>query len=184
MVDRIVFLDRDGVINQFPGKGMYVTDLSRFTFVPGSVQAIRMLKEAGFELFVVSNQGCVSRGLISKEGLDVLTTHMNDELGKHGGKLDGVFYCPHQTSDACDCKKPKTTLFKKAVEGRDVEWKETFYVGDSEEDMAAGKALGCKTVLVLSGRTGLDDVKTLRSTPDYVKKDLWEAAEWIIRRKS
>ena len=180
----VVFLDRDGVINEFPGKGRYVTAAEDFRFIPRSLEAIRLLTESGFDLFVVSNQGCVSRGLMTQEELDRMTERMLEAIRKSGGRLAGVFYCVHQTSDRCECKKPQTLLFRKAVEGRGVDFASAYFVGDSREDMEAGKTLGCKTVLVLSGRTGECDRQTLGVRPHAVKQDLWEAAQWILEKKS
>ena len=97
--------------------------------------------------------------------------------------MGGVYYCIHQTSDACDCKKPKTALFHQAVRGRSVSFGETYFIGDSEEDIEAGKALGCITVLVLSGRATEPDISKFLSKPDVVKKNLLDAAHWIIQQK-
>ncbi len=180
----VVFLDRDGVINAFPGKGLYVTEEAQFKFLPGSLEGIRLLKEAGCELYVVTNQGSVARGYITEAALRAMHEKMLAEVKKAGGAIDGVFYCPHQTSDACECKKPKVKLFRQALEGRETDWSKVWYVGDSEEDMAAGRTLGCRTILVLSGRLNEEDVPNVPARPDFVKKDLLEAARWIIREKS
>ena len=79
---KIIFLDRDGVINRFPGMGNYVTRQSEFHFIPGSLEAVSLLTQAGFEVNVVSNQGCVSRGLLSVAKLGRITKKMNEEFGK------------------------------------------------------------------------------------------------------
>ncbi len=182
MSPRIVFLDRDGVINAFPGKGLYVTKREDLQILPGAVRGISLLKKSGYDIFVITNQGCVSRNLITAAQLDSLHDAMMRELDSVGAKIDGIFYCPHQTSDACECKKPKTALFKKAVNGRDIDFTQTFFVGDSEEDMEAGRALGCRTILVLSGRTKENDVDRLIPRPDVIKTDLLEAAQWIVEK--
>ncbi len=149
----VIFLDRDGVINEFPGVSQYVVRLDDFRFIPGALEALRKLTEAGFELFVVSNQGCVSRGLISAKELAVMTDRMTIDIKKSGGRLEGVFYCLHQKSDNCECKKPKIKMFQDALKGRVVDLESVYFIGDSREDVEAGKALGCRTILVLSGRT-------------------------------
>ena len=182
---RIIFLDRDGVINEFPGKSAYVTRWEDFHFLPNAINAIKLLKEAGYEIHVVSNQGCVSRGLMTLAELQGLTNNMLKSIERNGGAIDGVFYCIHQIEDHCECKKPKTTLFKEAVRGRHVDWESVYFIGDSEEDMEAGKNLGCLTLLVLSGRIGkLEEVQDLNHQPDFVKKDLWDAVRWILQEKS
>ncbi len=178
---KIVFLDRDGVINRFPGKGVYVTRQEDFQFLPRAVDAIRRLKEAGCEVYVVSNQGCVSRGLITEKKLAEMTGRMMEEIRRHGGDISRVLYCPHQKSDNCDCKKPKVKLFLEAIAGRNPDMSDVYFAGDSEEDIQAGKNLGCRTILVLSGRTTAEELGSFPLKADAVKKDLWEAVEWILR---
>ena len=178
-----IFLDRDGVINRFPGFGSYVTRWEEFEFLPKAIEAIALLTKQGHELFVVSNQGCVAHGLISSQALRRLTRRMCRRIEKGGGKLAGVFYCEHRTSDDCDCKKPGTRLLEEALKGRRRNDGPMVFVGDSEVDVEAGKNFGCRTVLVLSGRMSRKDVKSLSVKPDFVKKDLWDAANWILKKK-
>lgn len=181
---KLVFLDRDGVINRFPGKGLYVTSLQALELLPSAADAIRILNEAGFETVVISNQGCVSRGFMTEEALNRLTDHLKAQLAEKKARLDHIFYCLHQTADNCECKKPKIGLFKKALEGRAGDVSHVYFVGDSREDVEAGRAAGLKTILVLSGRSTTEDINTFSIKPDYVKKDLMEAALWIVRRES
>lgn len=180
----IVFLDRDGVINEFPGIGEYVTTLDAFRLFPFAGEAVRALNEWGAKVYVVSNQGCVSRGLVTPEGLEAITRKMRDGLARQGARLDEVYYCPHQTADRCACKKPKTLLFERALGGRPADKGSVYFVGDSREDMEAAEALGCRSILVLSGRTRAEDVQALGVVPDVVKADLLEAVRWIVQRRS
>jgi len=180
----LTFLDRDGVINRFPGKGRYVTRRSGLKIFPQALAAIKKLTQAGHELVVVSNQGSVSRGLLTRKALDRMTRQMLQRIRRGGGRIRKVYYCVHQTSDDCDCKKPKTLLLEKALRGRRLERSKLFFIGDSEEDIRAGKDFGCRTILVLSGRLKKRDVPGLSIKPTVVKKDLEEAAEWLLRRRS
>jgi len=180
---KIIFLDRDGVINQFPGMGSYVTQWKDLHFIPKATRAIKLLSEAGYEINVISNQGCVARKQITFQDLDRLTARMLKMVEKDGGKIDGVFYCVHQASDHCGCKKPKVALFRKALRRRKVNLRRIYFVGDSQEDMQAAKNLGCRGLLVLSGRTKAGEFKRFDVKPSVVKKDLWSAAQWIIRKK-
>ena len=182
--DKIIFLDRDGVINEFPGVGNYVTSWEQFRFIPRSREALVSLTQAGYEINIVSNQGCVSRGLISRQGLDEITRRMSEEVRAVDGRIGGVFYCVHQTNDDCECRKPKIALFQKALKGRGVDLKGVYFVGDSQEDIQASRNLGCRSVLVLSGRLGETEAPSLNPPPDAIKKDLWDAAHWIIAQKS
>lgn len=181
---KIVFLDRDGVINEFPGKDLYVTTLEGFRPMPAALKGIRALTEAGYELHVASNQGCISRKLITWELLDRITKKMLDAVSAAGGKLDGVHYCPHQSADQCECKKPKTGLLVKALAGRKADLKRTYFVGDSEEDMKAADSFGCKKILVLSGRLKENDLPGISVKPDHVCRDLYEASQWILKNES
>ena len=181
---KIIFLDRDGVINHFPGMGAYVTRLNEFRFIPGAIEAIRLLTGAGFEVNVISNQGCVSRGLISLGTLRRLTVKMAGQIHKAGGQLDGIFYCVHQISDKCRCKKPNVVLFKKALGRRRFPLSGVFFIGDSKEDVEAARNLKCRPLLVLSGRTKRKDLGFFKPKPDVVKKNLLDAVRWILQKKS
>ena len=182
--DKIIFLDRDGVINRFPGKGVYVVKKKQFRFLPNTFKALHLLKEEGFKVFVVSNQGCVSRGLITRLALKKMTDRMLAEIKQNGGSINRVYYCEHQTSDRCECKKPKTLLFKKALKGRKADLNKIYFIGDSEEDIQAAKNLGCRSILALSGRLKRRDIPKLLAKPDLVKKNLLDAARWITQKKS
>ncbi len=159
--------------------GYYVTGWESFRFLPNAIKAIALLTRLGYEVNIISNQGCVARGFITREELKRLTDNMLKAIEKEKGKIHAVHYCYHQTSDNCECKKPKTKLFLDALGGRSVDLTKIFFIGDSQEDMAAGRALGCKTLLVLSGRTRPEDLTQIDPKPDLVKQDLWAAAQWI-----
>ena len=178
---KFVFLDRDGVLVKFPGKGKYVTRTSQMKPVARSAKAVAILTKAGYRIVVISNQGCVSRGMITPARLQTLTKRMLGWIRKAGGRIQKIYYCMHQSSDGCKCKKPKTLLMEKAVKGLRVKRRDAVFVGDSAEDIEAGNHFGCRTVLVLSGRNKAKDVRFLPAKPDYVKKDLFETAQWLIK---
>jgi histidinol-phosphate phosphatase family protein len=181
---KLVFVDRDGVINRFPGFGHYVTNWKDFKFLPRARKAIALLSRSGYEIRVISNQGCVARGLITKKGLDRLTERMLLQIRRSGGRIDGVHYCPHQTTDRCACKKPGIKLFKRAIGRRKIKLRSVYFIGDSKEDVEAAANLGCRSILVLCGRNRRRNVKDFPVKPDEIKKDLWSAAEWLVRKKS
>lgn len=179
----LIFLDRDGVLNRFPGKGRYVTRWSQFSFLPGAKKAIRLLNKAGHELVVISNQGGVSHGLLTKKDLKRITDRMLDEIERSGGKIRKVFYCVHQTSDECDCKKPKLGLIRKAVGRRRGALQRAFFIGDSREDVETAAGADCRSILVLSGRSKRKDVADFVTKPDEIKKNILEAARWILKKR-
>lgn len=182
---KVVFLDRDGVINQFPGNGNYVTSLSRFRFIPGSLEAIEKLNRLGCEVFVISNQAGVSKGLFTQETLNEITATMLDGVANSGGRIRKVFYSIKPSNAGCEYRKPNIGSIKAAMDvlGKPVsDAKNGFFVGDTESDIQAGHNAGCRTIHVLSGRENLDYVERKWETrPDFVVKNLFAAVEIIER---
>jgi len=174
---KIIFLDRDGVINRDSGFGDYVKSWQEFDFLSGSLEALKKLKQAGFRVIVISNQAGVSKGLYTQEDVNYLTKNMLQEVEKAGGKISSVNYCFHQDADNCNCRKPKTGLFSKATEGLEVNFADTYYIGDSRRDVLAAKEIGAKGIFVQSGNTKLEDLEV---KPDFVAGDLLEAVEKIV----
>jgi len=182
-MQKILFLDRDGVINRYPGERKFVTRWEEFHFLPNALKAIRRLTEEGYEIKVISNQSGIAKGIYSQESLNEITRRMIEEVKREGGKME-VYYCPHREEDGCDCRKPKIGLFLKATQGKEVDFKSTYFVGDGSIDVEAGKRIGCKTILVGSGRTKLEDAKKWDIQPDYFAQDLWEASGIILKHKN
>ncbi len=174
---KIIFLDRDGVINKDPGFGGYITSWEEFKFLPGAVEAIRKLNQAGFEIIIISNQAGVAKGLYSMEDLNEITENMLREIKKTGGRIRSVYYCPHRDEDNCDCRKPKTGLLFQASKGLEIDFTQTFFVGDNRRDILAAKAVGCQSIFVLSGNTRLED---LDIEPNFIARDLLEAVNNIV----
>ncbi|MBI1976863.1 MAG: HAD family hydrolase [Candidatus Omnitrophica bacterium] len=182
MKKRIVFLDRDGVISEEIGNGRYIAEWNQFRFIPGALKAIRFLTEFSFDIFIVSNQGGVGKGLVTDEQLEEVTFRMLGEIGKNGGKVEGVFYCVHHPDYRCRCRKPGVALFKRAARGRAVEWERSFVVGDALRDIEAGRRLKCRTILVLSGRTRKNEVAAWPCQPDHITDSLITAVPWILEK--
>jgi len=179
---KVIFLDRDGVINKDPGgwtDHSYVVKKEHFIFLPGSIEALKKLKKAGYEIIITSNQAGVSKGYYTKDDLVDITNSMTEELAKNGVTIKKIYYCFHQNSDNCDCRKPKTGLFEKAEKELGIKASGNYYVGDGKMDVLAGKKMNFKTVLVLSGKTTEEILKTWDIKPDYLFKDLLEAVNFI-----
>lgn len=179
---KLVILDRDGVINQDPGGREYVKSLQEFKFLPRSKEAIKMLKSAGFKVCIASNQAGVSKGLYTIETLNEITEKMQEELSAAGAKIDEIYYCTHKNEDNCDCRKPKTGLLKQVAGGEAGE--NTYFIGDTLRDIQTGQNFGCKTILVLSGKIkNKKEINKWEILPGYIAKDLFEAAGAIIKGK-
>ena len=182
-MEKLIFLDRDGVINMDPGPGLYVTKWEEFQFLPGAINAIRRLNKEGYEIAIISNQAGVAKGLYTMDILDQITRNMVCEIEKRGGRIRSTHYCPHMDKDNCDCRKPRTGLFKTAIQGLTVNFKDTFFIGDGITDIKAGKDIGAKTIMVLSGKTSLKDRAQWDVEPDYIAQDLRDAVERIVLKE-
>jgi D-glycero-D-manno-heptose 1,7-bisphosphate phosphatase len=175
----VVFLDRDGVINEYPGDFLYVTNWREFKFIPGSIEAIKKMKEKGFKLFIISNQAGVSKGIYSKKDLEEITRKMLNVLKKNNTYVDGVYYCMHREEDGCECRKPKTGLLHRAISEFKIKPTVSFFIGDSFRDMEAAKKFGAKAVLVLSGKEKITNRLQWKFEPDYIFDNLFVASYYL-----
>jgi D-glycero-D-manno-heptose 1,7-bisphosphate phosphatase len=172
---RAVFLDRDGVLNERAAPHEYVRSWSEFRWLPGAPEAVAELAAAGFVPIVVSNQRGVARGLVSWEALAEIEAGMQRALAERGVRVEAWYYCPHDTVDGCDCRKPAPGLLLRAAEEWDVDTAASVMIGDSETDVIAGRAAGCLTV-----RVGPD---SRASSADLVADDL-AAASALLRARA
>jgi D-glycero-D-manno-heptose 1,7-bisphosphate phosphatase len=172
-----VFLDRDGVLNvivERDGRPESPRRLSEFRLVADAHRSVARLKAAGLPVFVVTNQPDLSRGLVSVEQLDAMMQTLTSELG-----IDAAGVCPHEDRDACACRKPRPGLILDLADRWRVDPTRSFMVGDTWRDMDAGRAAGCRTVLL---RTWYNDdahgdvtVDDLSSAVDRILA--WHAAD-------
>ncbi|MFA5069218.1 MAG: HAD family hydrolase [Candidatus Omnitrophota bacterium] len=183
VIKRIVFLDRDGVVNVNPVYRDYVKRPSEFKFLPRSREAIRLLNAAGFKVIIISNQTGVGKGLYTRRDLKQVTEKMTKGLELGGARLDKICYCIHHPDAGCPCRKPKTGMLKKAVAGVVFDRENSYFVGDTERDIQAGRAFGVKTVAVLSGYNKKKDIKRWVVGADFVSRDLYSAVKDIILKK-
>jgi len=192
---KVVFLDRDGVINKYPGDGGYVLNKEHLKVFPYSASAVKELKDSGWMIYIISNQACVSKGLVSEKALKDMTEYMLSDIEQGEKRIDGVYYCVHQDSDNCPYRKPAPGMINEVIknltraeDGADLPDKNkltAFFVGDSIRDVETAKnaKADIKTVLVLSGRASLEDKDNWNVQPDYICKDLKDAVA-ILNRDS
>lgn len=170
-----VFLDRDGVLNRVylhrDGKTHPPADLDELEILPGVPEACRELRLAGFLLIVVTNQPDVARGTQSREVVEAINNQVCRQL-----RLDDVRVCYHDNPDGCACRKPKPGLLLSAADVWDIDLAQSYMVGDRLTDIEAGRAVGCKTVLIGDGAS-----VTGRRRPDFKAASLTEAAGLILR---
>jgi D-glycero-D-manno-heptose 1,7-bisphosphate phosphatase len=174
-----LLLDRDGVINRRI-LGGYVTSWEKFEFLPRALDALQLLAARGYSALVVSNQACVGKGLISAADLDDLTRRFVSEVERRGGRISGVYYCPHKAEDNCGCRKPKPGLLLRAQREHSFDPAVTYFVGDSEGDLLAAREVGCPAILVEG------EIKRPSAPMDHLRAivpDLYAAAEFILERR-
>lgn len=183
---KVVFLDRDGVVNLDPGDRTetgYVATWEDFSFLPGAVKAVSKLTRAGLDSVIISNQQGVGKDLFTLSELENITDKMMKAFKKEDGDIKRVYYCTHLNSEGCSCRKPGTGLFKRAMKELSLEPQDvTYYIGDTQSDIIAGKKAGLRTILVLSGKTEKKDVINWSCEPDHIFDGLLQAAEFIIEK--
>ena len=182
---KTIFIDRDGVINKDPGgwtEHDYVTKWDDFYFLPGTLEALKILKDEGIMAIVISNQAGVSKGYFTEKALYDVDKRMLKVVRENGGRIEESFYCIHRDEDNCDCRKPKSGLLEIAAKKYGIDVGSAYFIGDTKADVMAGKGIGARTILVLSGKTSKEDVDKWNEGPDYVFKDLPEAVKQIIQR--
>jgi D-glycero-D-manno-heptose 1,7-bisphosphate phosphatase len=183
---KAILIDRDGVINKDPGgwtKHSYVTRPEDFHFLPGALQALKLLKQHGYSVIVVSNQGGIAKGYFTQADLKKVNDAMLGAVRHAGGEILDVFYCTHKDDDNCACRKPKPGLLEMAARKYGINLKNVFFIGDSFRDVTAGKIVGARTVFVLSGKHTGEDMKAWRDKPHHVFDDLLAAVKWMLAKE-
>ena len=146
---KLIILDRDGVINE--DSENYIKSPQEWIPIPESLEAIARLNKADYRVVIATNQSGIARGLFDLAALNAIHQEMNRQLGRLGGFIDGVFFCPHGPDDECNCRKPKPGLFKQITKRLRVALRDVPVIGDSLRDIQAAKRAGAKPYLVLTG---------------------------------
>ena len=147
---KLVVLDRDGVINH--DSDNFIKSPEEWRAIPGSLDAIARLNQAGYRVVVATNQSGVGRGLFGMTMLTAIHEKMFKALGQVGGRIDAVFYCPHAADSNCDCRKPKPGMLVQIGSRFGVDLKDVSAIGDGLRDLQAAHAVGARPVLVLTGK--------------------------------
>jgi len=182
MTQKILFIDRDGVINKDSPE--YIKSWSEFEFLPRSLDAIRLLTQQGFDVILITNQSAIHRHLVSKKNLEYMHANMISVIEEYGGKLKDIFYCPHIPDDQCKCRKPKPGLIMQAQQKYRIDVKKTMMIGDSLKDMECARNAGCGGSILVrtgNGKVAEQALKEKNIVPTYVLDDLYEAALIITR---
>lgn len=175
-MNKAVFLDRDGIINRdIP----YCSCPEDFKLLPKVAEGIMVLSQHDFKVVVITNQSGIARGYFTVEALSEIHQKMRDELAIHGAKIDAVYYCPHHPDDKCACRKPSPELIFKAASDLIIALTQSYFIGNSDIDIEAGKRASCRTILLNSASNPSDN----RISPDAIVSDVAEAANAIINRE-
>jgi histidinol-phosphate phosphatase family protein len=156
-----IILDRDGVLNHKPPQACYVRDWGEWTWCGGSLEALRLLHEAGHRAIIASNQPGIGRGVMSEADLTAIHDRMQNEIAQAGGRIDAIYHCPHNWDQGCDCRKPKPGLLHQAQREFDLDLTRTPFVGDDDRDAAAAANAGCPFHRVTQARSLLDITRQL-----------------------
>jgi len=176
-VRQAIFIDRDGIINVFPGEDKFVLRWEEFHFMPGVAEPLRRLREAGFCRVLISNQSGVGRGLMTLDTLQDIHRRMQAALGKDA--LDAIYFCAHHPDEHCACRKPSPELIRRACADLDLDPHASAVVGDSGRDIEMGRAAGCRTILCREKLPPFEKLKPAHR-PDRMVRTLAEAVDWIL----
>ena len=172
---RAVFLDRDGVINR--DRPDYVKSTEEVVLLPGAIEAIARLSRAGWSAVIISNQAGVGKGVIPEHAVNEIHTQLTAAVKAAGGRIDGVYYCPHREEEGCGCRKPRAGLLLQAANDLALELAGSYLIGDSLRDIGAARAAGVVPILV--GKKSWAG----GPRPALEVGSLAEATDWILARQ-
>lgn len=166
--NKAVFIDRDGTIaRDVP----YCSRPEDFELLPGVTEGIKLLKEHGFKVVVITNQSGVGRGYFSEHTLSLIHQKMMAELDKGGAAVDGIYYCPHHPDDDCACRKPRTKMLERAASELDIDISQSYMIGDSKLDMDLAQNAGCTGILLKPSEKGdILNVHSFKGAADSIIK--------------
>ncbi len=146
----LLVLDRDGVINE--DSDDYIRGLADWHPLPGSIEAIARLSQAGYRIVIATNQSGLSRGYFGLDELEEIHQTLCQLVEERGGRIDGIFYCPHLPDEGCDCRKPATGLLQAIEHELGDTLIDSYFIGDSLKDLQAARSHGCRPILVRTGK--------------------------------
>lgn len=176
---KLVILDRDGVINF--DSDAYIKSPDEWKPIPGSLDAIARLTQAGYQVVVATNQAGVGRGMFEMATLNAIHDKMHKAAGQAGGRIDAVFFCPHAQEANCNCRKPKAGLYEEIGRRFNVSLKEVPCIGDSQRDLEAAVTAGGLPVLVLTGKGETTRREGKLPAGTLVFKNLAEAVKSMVK---
>lgn len=171
----VVFLDRDGTINE---EVSYLHEPEKLKLIPGALEGLKKLQQAGFRLVMVTNQPGIGLGYFTKEDFFKVTRALFALLSKEQVKFSKIYFCPHSDSENCKCRKPGTAMIERAIREMNIDMENSFVVGDMTSDVELGLRMGLRSILLKTGAAG-SDLKC-KVVPTTELSGLLEAADYII----
>ena len=177
---KLVILDRDGVINY--DSDQFIKSPDEWKPIPGSLEAIAQLNQAGYRVVVASNQSGIGRGLFDMAMLNTIHAKMHKALAQAGGRIDAVFFCPHPADSQCECRKPKAGMFREIAQRYHMDLTGVAAIGDALRDIEVARSVGALPILVKTGKgtaTLAHGLPYEVSVFDYLAR----AVAWILGQK-
>lgn len=173
---KAVFLDRDGTLCEEVNYLSRPEDLRLFPF---SAEAVKLLNENGFIVILITNQSGIARGFFDEKVLHEIHAKLKNELAESDAKLNAIYFCPHSSTDNCDCRKPKTGMIKRAKQDFSLDLENSWIIGDKAIDVETGFNAQIKTALVLTGY-GQTEVEKLEKKPDLIAENLLQIVKKFL----
>ena len=188
---KAIFMDRDGTISEEAG---YINHVSRFQLLPKTIEAIRLINQSSFKAILITNQAGVARGYFPEDLVHEVHRKMNTLLHEGNAYLDKIYYCPHHPQVGsvkyridCNCRKPKPGMLEKAAEEFNLDFSQSYIIGDKYTEIALGHKVGSKSILVLTGY-GRGELELFsrqwEHKPHFVAEDLLSAVNWILKQEA
>jgi len=157
---KIIFLDRDGVINKKASSGLYITNKKQFEFLPNAIKGLQFLTEKNCDIFIITNQPGIARKQMTEKDLKEIHEKLLLICKQNGIRIKRIYYCPHGRDDGCICRKPKPGLLLKAAAENNFDITKAIFIGDDQRDVLAGEAAGCRTILMKPNGNLLEVLQT------------------------
>lgn len=181
MLNPAIFLDRDGVIIE--NRAHYVRSWQDVAFLPGAIQALVRLAKTRYFIIIVTNQSAVGRGIMSQAAADEINERIIETIRQHGGRIDGLYMCPHAPDEQCSCRKPKPGLLFQAAGELPIDLEGSVMIGDALSDLEAGRRAGIMDRILLRSGRGNDQLRLAESDqhkPFRVFDSLLHAVNWLL----
>ena len=177
---KAIFLDRDGTLNKHVG---FLRSPEELELIEGAAEAVREINHSGYLAIVATNQPVIARGEVTEEGLELIHQKLETLLGREGAYLDAIYYCPHHPDKGfegeveelkviCPCRKPSPGMLLRAAKDYNIDLSESWMVGDSENDVLAGKNAGCRTLLLEDAKGRKGDCRSLLEAVRMITGDM------------